>query len=130
MSYTLIKELYDSLYTDTSLTGLVSSGNIKIGWQNTIASYPCISIIRIGGNATGRLGFNTNISGQIKENFGVQIDIYSRNSLKENYDICDLIKTNLISIGYGKLSDSDEWDDTLSAHRKITRWNKVDIYEK
>jgi hypothetical protein len=130
MSYTLIKELYDSLTKDSAITNLVPATDIKVGWQNIISNFPCITIIRIGGNAVGRLGHNTSASGQVKENFGVQIEVYSRKSLKENYDICDLIRKNLITLGYSKLMDSDEWDDTLSAHRKITRWNKEDIYNK
>jgi hypothetical protein len=130
MSYDLIKDLYDTITDDTNITNLVDSSNIKVGWQNTISTYPSIAIIRIGGNAVGRLGHNTSDYGQVEENFGVQIEIYSQNSLKEVYDICDLLTLNMITNGYSKLSDTDDWDDTLSAHAKITRWNKLSIYTK
>lgn len=129
MSYQILKDLYDSLRNDANITALVPSDNIKVGWQNEFTSYPSISLIQVGGSSVGRLGYN-HISGQIDENFGVQLEIYSQTSLKENYDILDRLQNTMISAGYEKLSDSDNWDDKLSAHRKITRWNKRIIYKK
>lgn len=129
MSYQLLKDLYDSIKGDTDITALVSSDDIKIGWQNEIANYPCIAIIQIGGNAVGMLGHGAP-SGLVEENFGVQIEIYSQKSLKEVYDILDELADNMLTNKYEKLSDGDDWDDTLSVHTKITRWNKIDIYTK
>jgi len=129
MSYNMLKDLYDAITGASNITSLVTSNDIRVGWQNEISSYPAISIIQVGGNAVGRLGYH-HVSGQIDENFGVQVEIYSQISLKENYDILDQLSKTMISSGYSKLSDTDTWDDTLSAHRKITRWNKRDIYTK
>jgi hypothetical protein len=130
MSYELIKNLYDNIRNDSNITKYINPSNIKVGYQNTISSYPCIALIRIGGNAVGRLGHNTSEDGHVQENFGVQIEIYSQRSLKENYDICDALTLNMITNGYSKNSDNDDWDDTLSAHVKFTRWNKLTIYNK
>jgi hypothetical protein len=129
MSYQILKDLYDAIKGDSSITALVTAGNIKVGWQNEFATYPAISIIQVGGNAVGRLGYK-HASGQIDENYGTQIEIYSQKSLKENYDILDPLSKTMISANYEKLSDVDMWDDDLSAHRKITRWNKRKIYTK
>jgi len=129
MSYQMIKDLYDSITGNASITSLVSIDNVKVGWQNELANYPSIVILQGGGNSTGRLGYHY-ISGQIDENFSPDIEIYSQKSLKENYDILDQLSKVMISANYEKLSDNDMWDDTLSAHRKVTRWNKRDIYKK
>jgi len=129
MSYDMLKDLYDALTGASNITVLVASADIRVGWQNEISNYPAISIIQVGGSAVGRLGYHY-VSGQIDENFGTQIEIYSQASTKENYDILDQLSKTMISSGYSKLSDVDTWDDTLSAHRKITRWNKRNIYKK
>jgi len=129
MSYQHLKSLYDTITTTPNITAHVSASNVKLGWQNEIQGYPCITIIQIGGNAVGRLGYLV-ASGQIAEDFGVQIDIYSRQSLKQNYDILTQLTKTMISSGYQKLTDTDIWDDKLSANRKMTRWNKYDIYNK
>ena len=129
MAYQMLKDLYDSIIGNPNITALVSADDVKVGWQNEFASYPSITLMQVGGNAVGRLGFNSP-SGQVDENFGVQLDIYSQKSLKENYDILEQLCNTMISSGYEKLSDYDEWDNELSAHRKITRWNRRDIYTK
>jgi hypothetical protein len=129
MSYRFIKSLYDSITGDTNITQYVNKGDIKVGWQTNLTSFPCITIIGLGGNAVGTLGYN-HPSGNINENYGVQIEIYSRKSLKENYDICDKIMLNMFSNGYEKLSDVDDYEDNLKSHLKITRWKKEDIYTK
>jgi len=130
MSYQLLKDLYDNIIGNTNISAMVAPTNVKVGWQNEIAAYPCITIMQAGGNSVGMLGFNRTVSGQIKENFGVQLDIYSRTSIKENYDILEVLINTMISSGYEKLSDVDFWDDDLNANRKMTRWNKIDIYKK
>ena len=129
MSYQMIKDLYDSIRGNSNITTLVSASDIKVGWQNEFASYPAIAIMQGGGRSVGRLGYN-HASGQIDENFSPDIEIYSQKSLKENYDILDQLSKIMISANYQKLSDNDFWDDTLSAHRKVTRWNKRKIYTK
>jgi len=130
MTYDLLKDLYDAIRTDTDITSYIPAADIKVGWQNDFANYPSMSIIQTGGNATGQLGVNSSPSGQIRENFGVQIDIYSQTSIKEVYDILDQLTRTMVSSGYQKLSDVDDWDDTLSANHKITRWNKICQYYK
>ena len=131
MTKQLMKDLYDSLCTNSNLTAIVPSNNIKIGWQNEISSFPTITIFQIGGTSKGQLGYNTAAvgSGLVKESFGPQIEIYSRTSTLQNYQILDELNDIMISSGYEKLSDLDIYDDTLGAHRKITRWNKLILNE-
>ena len=129
MTYQLMKDLYDSLRNNSSLTSLVPAANIKVGWQNDFSDYPAISIIQVGGREVGQLGYKSP-SGLIKEDFSPQIEIYSQASAKENYDIVDVLDNIMISCNYEKLSDADAWDDTLLAHRKITRWNKTKLFNK
>jgi len=129
MTYQMMKDLYDSLCGHSTLTATVPSNNIKIGWQNDFEDYPSISIIQVGGRETGQLGFS-NTGGLIKEDFGPQIEIYSQASAKQNYDVLSILDNIMISCGYEKLSDTDSWDPDLLAHRKITRWNKTNIFTK
>jgi len=129
MSYQILKDLYDALTGDANITALVPAANIKVGWQNEVSDYPCIALFQAGGNAVGRLGY-AYVSGQIQENFGVQIEIYSQVSSKQIYDIMDQLTKTMISSGYEKLTDVDNWDPDLSANVKITRWNRLSIYYK
>jgi len=118
MTYTKIKNLYDTLNSNSSLTSLT---DINVGWKTEDISYPSLNIIQAGGSQTGLLGYNT--GNLIDETFTVQINIYSRNSLMEAYNILDVLDEIMISSGYQKTSDIDMYEDELDAHRKTTRWS-------
>lgn len=129
MSYNSMKDLYDSLYSDTNLNSKCPSGNIRVGWRRDEEEFPSISLIQQGGNEVGLLGYSK-ASGNVAELFGVQINIYSRETTLETYDIYEKLRPIMISEGYEKTADADDWDDNLSAYVKITRWNLNNYYEE
>jgi len=118
MTYNKIKNIYDVLSNDSTLSSLA---NINVGWNLENIEYPCINIIQAGGSEVGRLGYQSdNI---VSEMFSIQLDIYSRSSIMEAYQIYDVINDIMISSGYQKTTDSDMYDDELNTHRKVTRWS-------
>lgn len=129
MSYNSMKDLYDTLYTDTDLNSKCPSGNIRVGWKRDDEEFPSISLIQQGGSEVGLLGYSKS-SGNVAELFGVQINIYSRENTLETYDIYEKLRPIMISGGYEKTADVDDWNNDLSAHVKITRWNLNNYYEE
>lgn len=117
MTYTKLKNIYDTLNNHSSL----SSTELNIGWNLEDITYPCINIIQAGGSELGRLGYQS--GNDIQERFTIQLDIYSRKSMMEAYQIYDVLNNIMISSGYEKTSDSDMYDNELNTHRKVTRWS-------
>lgn len=117
MTYTKLKNIYDTLNNHPSL----SSTELNIGWKLEDISYPCINIIQAGGSEVGRFGYQS--GNDIQERFTIQLDIYSRKSMMEAYQIYDTLNDIMISSGYEKTSDSDMFDGELNTHRKVTRWS-------
>jgi len=132
MSLAVIKDIRDSLIQNSDLTNLVTSENIQVGWKRELQDFPCIIITQSSGVDTGYLGYSTSPSGSrtSKEQTSFQIDIYSRKSLKETYDILDVMKKILKKKGYSKTSDNDTWVEDYKAYRKITTWRYVYVYDE
>lgn len=129
MTYQTMKDLYDTLRNNSSITTIVPSGNISVGWNTELIDFPNLSIKQNGGDAVGRLGYS-GLSGNIDETFNVQIDVYSDSSTLETYNIINELDNVMISSGYRKTSDNDMYDDELDIYRKVTRWSKRLIYNK
>jgi len=128
MGLTLEQELYDLLTNSSTITGLVSTSNIRMGTQKTSpTSYPCIIVTQVGGSDKGYIGYGATASGSKfgVENVSYQIDIMNQTSPKENVDIYDVMKVPLMTNGYMKTSDNSILEQELDAFRKITRWSKI-----
>ena len=130
MSYATELEIRNLLIGFSTLTALVSSSNIKIGWSSTLDSFPAVTISQAAGTDTGQLGYGTSPSGSRVgvEEVSYQLDIYSRTSWKETLDIEDAIKKVLLKNGYSKTSSNDMWEPDIKAFRKITMWRKVSYH--
>jgi len=118
MAYQRLKDVYDSLQANAALS---SMADITVGWNHEDISYPSVNIIQAGGSAVGRFGYKSD--NEVNEIATFQIDIYSRTSLMQTYQILDLLRPIMISSGYEKTADSDAFEDEVDAHRKITRWS-------
>ena len=127
MSYSTLLDLRNSLVGNSSLTALVPSSDIQVGWKRELANFPCIIISQAAGTDNGYLGYSTSSSGNkvAKENVSYQIDIYSRNSIKEILDIEDVLRKILLNNGYRKTSDNDAYNSDYQAYRKITIWSSI-----
>jgi len=121
MSLDALLTVRNKLISSSDLTALVPASQIKVGWQKTIDSFPCIIINQAAGNDVGYLGYAASPSGNKvrREQVTVQIDIYSRKSRQNVFEIADEIVPLMISLGSSKDSDVDDFNDDLSVYRKI-----------
>lgn len=121
MSVTAMTEIQSNLINSSSLTALVASSNIKIGWVKELDSFPCIILQQSTGVDWGYLGYNTSAAGSKtrREQFTIQVDIYSRTTSKNVTEIADIIVPIMISSGCRKNVDTDDYNDELSVHRKL-----------
>jgi len=113
------------LISSSSVTSLVSSNNIKIGWTVQDDEFPCIIIHQDGGEDVGFLGYNKSSAGSKtrREKVSLQIDIYSQTSQYEVDQIADAIVPIMISGGCRKISDMNLFNDEIDV------WRKTQIYE-
>lgn len=119
-------EFRNTLVNYGSLTSIVPSGNIDVGYTEDDIEYPCIFITQVGGGDTANLGYKNDA--KRTEEFTYQLDIYSRRGVVETEQIADAI-ANVLSLDTDTLkglrmtasSDSPYIDD-LKAWHKFVRW--------
>lgn len=107
--------------SSSAVTALVPKSNIRVGWPREIKSFPCILITQIAGSDIGYLGYRSAVAGSRvrKELITFQIDIYSKNTRKDTYDISDVISPLLmVSGGCRKDRDVDMYNDELMTYWK------------
>lgn len=120
------------LCSSSSITDLVPKASIKMGWQKTIDSFPCIILTQIGEIDTGYTGYKTSAAGSRlrREEVIIGIDIYSRDSVYETYQIRDVIIPLLRMSGSCKNeSDSDLYDDETSIYHKPLTFSVLKFVE-
>jgi len=114
------------LLTDrTDLTTLVPANSIKMGFMLEPDVYPCVTITKTGGTSWGYLGYGSSPAGSKmrRANYTFQIDIYSRSGLLHLEKISDQVILALMSgNSYRLVSDTDWYEDGISAYRKIQTW--------
>jgi len=120
MSVDVTQDFRGYLISSSSLTSLVPSADIRVGWSTMVDNFPCVIIQQSAGTDVGYLGYNQATAGTKvrRELVSLQIDIYSQTS-KHNVDsIADVIVPIMISGGCRKVSDTDMFHDDLGTHRK------------
>ena len=132
MSTTAFRDIRGYLCSTSTITDLVSKSDIKIGWPKTLDSFPCILMTQTGGVDVGYLGYKTSPAGSKfrREETTFQLDIFSRTSRKETYDIADAIVPIMIaSGGCRKISDVDTYDDEKNVYRKLQSYSFLLFHE-
>jgi len=122
MSLTSIADLYWFMRSSSSVTSLVSENNIKVGWTKTLDSFPCIILTQTGGTDTGYLGYKSAPAGSRLrlEDAVFTVDIFSRSSRMETYQIADVITPLFIVSGAcRKEGDIDLFDNDMNVYRKM-----------
>jgi len=119
------------LVSTSAITILVPSSDIKVGWVRTADQFPCITINQAGGMDVGYLGYNTSSAGSHlrEETSRIQLDIYSKNSRLETFQIADEIVPVMISGGCRKESDIDDYNDESGLYRKIQIYSIIKHYD-
>lgn len=130
-SYDQIKALRDLLINDATVISYVNANDITVGWVREVVDFPSIIITNAGGISRGYIGNKNTSSGNrvATETLVIQIDIVSRTSVKNTYDIADAISDVLLANGYSKSSDNDFYVDDFEAYRKVMIWNITRGYD-
>jgi len=126
MSLAATKNIRDYLCDDPTITSLVSTSNIRVGWPNELDAFPTILITQSAGMDIGYLGYRTSAAGSRvrREEVNIQIDIFSQTSRRETLQIADAIVPVMIASGAArKISDIDMYDDNLKSYRKMQTYS-------
>ena len=133
MTVSDVDNLISTLRNDATLTSMVPSSDIKVGWVSKVENFPCIIVTLVGGTAKGRLGYNTATSGEkLRTDTGTfQIDVYTTDEgggARKAGEICDRIEKvllpNITGIsGLNKTSDVMMYDDEQHVWRRSMRWD-------
>ena len=110
----------------SSVTTIVPKKDVTIGYRKTIDNFPCIIITQRAGMDTGFLGYGQAGQRTRKEECLFSLDIYSRTSRKQTYDIADILVPVLIASGScKKVGDIDMYDDSLSVYHKAQTYKYI-----
>lgn len=132
MSTESFREIRGYLCSSSSITDLVPKNSIRIGWPRGLETFPCILLSQAAGSDTGYLGYRSSSIGSRvrREENTMQVDIFSRRSRQETYNISDEIVPLLIASGAcRKDSDIDTYDDEKSTYRKIITFSFTKFHD-
>jgi len=131
MSADIMTDFRGYFLSSSALTALVSSNRIRVGWSKVEDAFPCVILHQSYGGDIGYIGYNMAIAGSKvrKELATLQIDIYSKTSMKNVYDIADVIVPIMISGGCRKTGDIDMYLDDLGVYRKIQSYTISRLYD-
>ena len=127
MSYSTAIDIRSYLCSSTAVLTHIPKGNILFGWPRIMDKFPCIIINQVAGSDYGYLGYKSATKGTRirKETITFQVDILSKTSRKELYNVADaVVPLFMVSGNYRKDSEIDTYDDGLSAYRKIQTFTK------
>ena len=130
MAYAAYSSMRHQLISDTPLTSLVSTSNIRVGFGNITGNYPMITISQIGGSTHGLTGYKTSPAGSKtrRDDRMFQVDIYSRDSVESLELIASAVDVALMSgNGYRRTNDNGIYEEGIKAHRKIQTWTFWDM---
>ena len=132
MSLTASRNVRNYLVKNAAITALVPASNISMGWPRELDKFPCILISQSSGIDKGLLGYKTTPAGSRnrREEYSVQLDIFSQKNRRETLAIADAIVPVMIVSGAArKINDSDLYESDLEAFRKtqtftMTVWHE------
>ena len=131
MSLNVLRRIRGYLVSSSTVGTYVTDDNIKVGWPKTVDSFPCVLIVQSAGTDYGFLGYKTASAGSKirREDCSYQIDIFSKNSRLETYQIADAIVKEMISGCCRKVSDMDDYDDELGIYRKVQTYSCNEFHD-
>lgn len=132
MSLETANQIRGYLNSSTAVTSIIPKGNILYGWPKIVDKFPCIIINQIAGSDYGYLGYKSATVGTRirRETVTFQVDILSKTSRRELYNVADaVVPLFMVSGNYRKDSEIDTYDDGLSAYRKIQTFTKTVMHD-
>lgn len=125
-----IEDIIDTLSADSDITSIVSSSKITIASNDKKIEYPCIILRRIGGSEVGRMGIATSSSGdrQSEERPLIRIDVVTRDSAYQAYELINYIKNLLLVDGYEVTSEFEDYDREYEAYIRTINVRLTNIY--
>lgn len=120
------------LCSSSALIAILPKSSIRLGWPKELDTFPSVLMTQTGGVELGYLGYQTATAGTRlrREEVTVQIDIFSRTSRRQTYQIGDAITPILIASGAcRKIGDTDMFDEDLNVYRKLQTYSFVKYYD-
>lgn len=118
-----------SILINSDVTDYIPSNFIRIGYSKDITYVPSITIAGVDGSTGGYLGYRTAPSGERlrRENVILQVDLYQPWTIVSSQRIGEIINKTLIygnsDSWYSKISDNDNYNNSLNCHTKTQRWS-------
>jgi len=120
MSLIVTSKFRGYLTSSSAITSIVPASDIKVAWVKTSDSFPCITITQVAGSDEGYLGYRSAPAGTKirKETVSLQLDIYSKSSRLQTYQIGDEVTKVMVSGGCTKQSDIELYNDEVGVYRR------------
>ena len=131
MSVDSTRMIYGWFVSSSTITSLINSSDIHMGFPKIKDNYPCISITQAGGTEVGRLGYGTATAGsKMRETIPTyQIDIWSKQGFYQVDQIGDEVSKVMISGACRKNSDNHGYDDETGLYRKIMSFTFTQFFD-
>jgi len=124
------------LINDYYVSSTVTANNIKVGYMREINVFPCVTIYRIGGDSSGKLGYlsSTGDTRERIENRLMQVDIFHLDSIEDLERLDDYVITAFMSgaqskDGFRLISNPSTYDDSYEAFRTTQTWLYSEIVQ-
>jgi len=127
MSFEILREVRDAFINDANITALVPATKIRVGWQESVTTFPSIIISTVTETETGQLGYAHNKRKAVLTT--IQVDILSRKSLQNAVEIADAVSQCMLELGWEKVGDLDTFDTLMKCHRKTLRFSSIRYVE-
>ena len=127
--YAALSSMRRILINNVYVSSSVTANNIKVGFQKTVDTFPCIAFYRIGGSSLGMMGYNTSTGGTQNrmEDVMLQVDIFHLDST-EDLELLDdqvikaVMSGAIIGESYDLIGDSSSFDNSYDCYRVIQTW--------
>ena len=115
----------------SAVSSQVPAKDILVGYDKDITNFPTIVLYSVGGMDVGYLGYNKATTGSSNrlETTRIAVDIMSRTSLYNCYQIADAVVPVMISGGCRKTNDVEEYNEDLNVYRKILTFKRDTIHK-
>lgn len=127
MTKTILKEVRDTLLADSTLTTLLGGNYIYMAEIMQAKQFPSVTIRLTSESSKKRVSYDT--FKKRDQNPLVQVDIWSKKSRQETYNVADRIDKLLVAdtvsgtYGWNKVSDGDLFESEFNIFHKPLRYS-------
>ena len=127
MTKTVLKEVRDTLLADSTLTTLLGGNYIYMAEIMQAKQFPSVTIRLTSESSKKRVSYGT--FKKRDQNPLTQIDVWSKKSRQETYNIADRVDKLLVAdtvsgtYGWNKVSDADLFENDTRVYHKPLRYS-------